>query len=88
MEALLASGRIADLVLIVLALETAGLVLLQRRRRVAPGPRAILAAALPGAALVIALRFALTDAPWQAIATALAASFALHLIDLTLRLKR
>lgn len=88
MEAFLASGRIADLVLLVLALETAGLVLLRRRRSAPPGPVAILAAALPGAALVIALRFALTGAPWQAIAAALIASFALHLVDLTLRLKR
>ena len=88
MEAFLASGRIADLVLVVLALETAALLLMQHRRQGPPGSLDILAAALPGAALVVALRVALTGGPWQGVAAALIAAFALHLIDLRLRLKR
>ena len=40
---------------------------------------------LPGALMVLALRFALTGAGWPLIALALAASFPVHLADLSRR---
>jgi hypothetical protein len=75
-----ASGHAADLVLAVIALEFA--VLVWRRRR--PLSEVILTLG-PGACLLLALRCALTGAPWPWIALWLAASFPLHLADVIRR---
>lgn len=75
-----ASGRAADVILAILALET---VWLWRVRRA--GLATALAAVLPGALIVVALRGALTGAPWPAIALPLALSFPAHLWDLARR---
>jgi len=80
-----ASGRAADLVLLVLALEALALLAFQRATGRGPAPRAVLALALPGVALVVALRLALTDAWWGWIGLALAAAFLAHLFDLRSR---
>ncbi len=82
------SGAVADLVLLVLLLETVGLLAWHRRTGRGLRPAAIIGLALPGVALVLALRFALTGAGWPAIAAALTAAFAAHLLDLALRLRR
>jgi len=85
MEALFSSGRVADLVLAVMAIEFA-LLAVARRRRDPPGPLAPLAWTFAsGAALVVALRFALTDAGWPWIAAALSAALVAHMGDLAQR---
>lgn len=75
-----ASGRAADVILVILALEC---IWLWRVKRA--GFATALAAILPGALIVIGLRSALTGAPWPAIAFPLALSFPAHLWDLARR---
>jgi multisubunit Na+/H+ antiporter MnhE subunit len=74
------SGRVADLILLVLLAEAAWLIL---ARRMAPGE--VLLALAPGAFLVLALRAALTGADWPYVALPLALSFPVHLADLARR---
>ena len=88
MEAFFASGRVADLVLLILLLEATALALWHRRTGRGLAPAAILGLALPGVALVLALRAALVGAGWPWVAAALTAAFAAHLLDLWLRLRR
>jgi hypothetical protein len=88
MEALIQSGRVADLVLICLAAEA--LVLLMRRRLTGRGPGAadVAAIILPGVFLALALRFALAGPAWPWVPVALAGALAAHLYDLGRRLRR
>lgn len=79
LDGLLASGRAADLILLVMAAEWAALGLAGR------GWGQTLAALLPGALIVLALRAALTGAGAAWIALPLACSFPVHLLDLRLR---
>lgn len=83
-----ASGLVADLVLLSLAVEV--VVLAAWRRHTGRGPAAIdlLALALPGAFLALALRAALTGAAWPWLALALSAAFLAHLADLSRRWPR
>jgi hypothetical protein len=79
------SGRVADLILVVMAVEFA---FLYGRGRSRPDPvRAtdLLFAIGPGACIVLALRAALTGAAPVWIGAALAASLPLHLADLARR---
>jgi hypothetical protein len=85
MSEFVASGRIVDLVLAVVAIEAALLFALRRRLGRGPRPADILAMLLPGVCLMLALRAALTGAWWGAIAVALAAAFLAHLADLSRR---
>lgn len=82
MEALFADGRIADLVLAVMAVEFAALAFVRRRRDAAASLAPLAWTFASGASLVVALRFALTGAPWTWIACALVAALAAHLGDL------
>lgn len=77
---LFASGHAADLVLAVFALEAVWLV---RSGRMHWQRAAV--ALLPGVAIVLALRAALTGAGWPVIALFLAAALPLHLLDLAAR---
>jgi hypothetical protein len=83
-----ASGRVVDLVLAIVVVET--LVLVAWRLRTGGGlPVAALAVnLLSGAALMLALRAALVQAGWVWVAVPLCASFAVHLGDLALRWER
>ncbi len=81
MEGFFASGRAADLILLVLVAELAWL--LGRRLSIAEAASAI----LPGLMLALALRAALTGAAWPWIALPLALSLPFHLMDLGRRLK-
>ena len=82
METFFATGRVADLVLVVLAMEVVALALLRRATGRGPTLGAVLSLALPGAALVLALRVALTDGWWGWIGVWLAVALVAHLIDL------
>lgn len=84
---LFASGRIADLILGLMAIEAAALAIILR----ATGRGALVRDLLPnlaaGACLLLALRGALLSAPWQVTAAALAAALVCHLADLYRRLR-
>jgi len=85
-EDFVASGHAADLILVVMAFEAIFLRIYLKKRglsRLIPGFWAALAA---GAALVLALRAALTDAGVTLILACMALSFVAHLIELTLKI--
>jgi hypothetical protein len=75
-----ASGRAIDLVLAVLVLEA---LWLWRRGRAPLGD--IVRALLPGAFLLLAVRAALTGAPWPLVALPLLLSLPAHLADIRRR---
>lgn len=77
-----ASGRVIDLALAVIGVEA---LVLTAMGRVAGRP-ALLATLAAGACLLLALRSALTSAPWGWTAAALTAALAAHAADLYLRL--
>lgn len=79
MTDLVASGRIIDAILVVLALEAA--ILLIARRNLLD----VALGLLPGAMLLLAVRAALTGADAHWVAAFLAASFPIHLADLARR---
>ena len=85
MESLFTSGRVADVVLAVMAVEA--IWLLARRSERSHGKRLadVVLALGPGVCLMAALRCALTGAGWPWVALWLAASFPLHLADLIRR---
>ena len=85
MEAFFATGRVADLMLLLLAAEAGWIGWRRRTGRPAPAAGPFL---LAGAALALALRFALTGAPWWWIAPLLAAAGAAHALDLARRWPR
>ena len=82
MEAFFLSGRAADVVLAVLAIE--GLYLIWRGQMAA---REVVAMLMPAALIVLAVRAALTQAPWEWVALFLALAFPAHLVDLRMRRK-
>jgi hypothetical protein len=71
------SGHAVDLVLVVMAVEALILIFVKKRR-----PLTVVLTILPGAAMMLALRAALTGAGWQMIAIWLTVSLPLHLADL------
>ncbi len=85
---LFATGRIVDIILVLVVMEGLALWLWHRRtgRGLATGD--ILACLLPGACVFVALRLALVDTPWPWIALCLAAALAAHLTDVGRRLRR
>jgi hypothetical protein len=76
---LVVSGRIVDLILLVVALEALILLAAGRgdRRRFAT----IVVTVLPGICLLMALRASLTGAGWEVVSIWLALSFPAHLAD-------
>lgn len=88
MSWLFASGRVVDLVLVLMAVEGAALALHRSRTgRGVPIP-GLLAFLCAGACLLLALRGALVGAPWWWMAAALAGAGAAHAADLALRWRR
>lgn len=76
---------LVDWILLLVALEAAGALVLRRFWRRGPPPAGFLCNLLAGAALLVALRCALAgDSSW-AIAASLAMAFVAHLADLALR---
>ncbi len=76
------SGRMADLVLAVLAVEAVVLVLLHRYGGRGPGLRRVLPFLVAGALFALALRAALVGAAWPWIAGPLTAAGVAHLVEL------
>lgn len=85
MAELVASGRIVDIVIGFMAAEAALLAIHHRRSGRGLEPVALAGILLPGLALLLALRAALTGAAWPWIAGWLLAALAAHLADLRLR---
>lgn len=75
-EAYFTSGRAIDVVLVFMVMEVVALLLLKRR------PLTVLLTILPGAAMMLALRAAVTGGAWLLIAFWLTVSLPLHLADL------
>jgi hypothetical protein len=85
MEAFLASGQLVDAILLLVAIEALGLILWSRRA-LGVWPLALLCNLTAGAALMLALRGALTGAGWPVIAGCLAGAGLAHLTEMALRL--
>ena len=88
LESLVLSGRIVDIALAVLVVESLALYAWRRRARGGISPWALLANLGAGGSLMLALRAALTGAGWTWIATWLVAALVFHLADLAQRLNR
>jgi hypothetical protein len=82
------SGRIVDFILVLMVLELSALAAWRATGRSAPGVADVLPYLLSGAALLLALRLALTGSAWPLIALTLLAAFAAHLFDLYQRWPR
>lgn len=85
MESLLRSGQLLDLILVLIVLEAALLGWLRARTGRGPPPRALVINLASGASLMLAVRFALTDAPWTWVAGMLTVALLAHLADLAVR---
>lgn len=77
-----ASGHVANLILAVMAIECLALTILAKKTKRGMKTSRIVMSLSAGAALVLALRTALTGAGWQWMAAALTAAFVVHLVDL------
>ncbi len=82
MEQLFASGRIVDLILLLVAIEAIGLIVYRRVTGSGIEGLHLLIALIPGICLLFALRGALTGEAWPSIALWLAAALLTHLGDL------
>jgi hypothetical protein len=85
MQQLIVSGRIVDLILVLVAVEVVVLGYISARRGAGIGWRALLPNLLAGASLLLALRAAITGADWLWIAVWLAAAGLAHVADLRVR---
>lgn len=84
LEALFASGRIIDLILVLVLVEAVLLALWPRLR----GSMSLIDIAgflLPGVMLMLAVRAALVGAPYTLTAAVLAAAFVFHILDVARR---
>ena len=79
------SGRVVDFIFVVIACEAAALVAYHRFTGAGVSARDALPNLASGAFLLLALRFALGKAPWQAIVFAICAALAAHAVDLSRR---
>jgi len=86
MSALFASGRIIDAILALVALEAVALAAWRWRTGRGLPPAALAANLCAGAALLLALRAALTGAAWSIVAVWLLAGLAAHAMDLRARI--
>lgn len=86
MEALFSSGRIIDLILVMVAFEVAALPWLLKRVGTATTTGDLLPNILAGAALLLAVRLSLAGTAWQWIGAALFAALLAHAWDLARRL--
>jgi hypothetical protein len=85
MSELFASGRIVDLILVLMAAEALLAVALRRRLGGARRLTDLLVYLASGACLLLGLRIALVEGWWGWIGTCLAAAFAIHLLELRRR---
>ena len=82
MQQFIDSGRIADVIFALIALEIVGFALLQRLTWRAPKLADLIGTLLSGLFLIAALRSGLTGVDWTVTATFLMAALLSHLFDL------
>lgn len=82
MDELFGSGRIVDLILLLMLGEAIALSAYNYLTGKELKPLDVLVALIPGACLLLALRGALTDGDWTSIALWLVAALITHLADL------
>lgn len=85
MAEFIASGRMIDLVLLLIGLEAIGLMVLWRMRRCPVPPLATLLILAPGSCLLVAARAALSGAAWEWVSFFLLVALGIHLVDLRQR---
>jgi hypothetical protein len=85
LQDLFATGRIVDLILVLVAVEAAALLSVRAVSSRGPSPAAIIANLAAGAMLMLALRSVLVAAHWSVTALWLVAALVAHLTDLALR---
>jgi hypothetical protein len=83
-----ASGRVAELILLTLALEAVAIWWWHRRTRRGLALREVLPFLLAGGAFALSLRAALTGAGWPLVALPLMGALGAHLWDLASRWRR
>lgn len=79
------SGRIIDIIILLVIIETAALFALHRFTGRGPRPQALLPTLASGLLLMIALRAAIADLHWELIALPLSLALVAHLLDLAQR---
>lgn len=85
LKTLFESGRIVDLILVLVAVEGAALIVARRITARGPSPTQILANLSAGAALLLATRSALAGEAWTLTAAWLGAALLAHAWDLMAR---
>lgn len=88
MAEIFASGRVVDAILVLMLAEAVVLTILRIRFGRGPATLPLLCFLVAGAALMLALRAALTDAAWTSVAGWLLLAFLAHGADLALRWRR
>ncbi len=83
-----ASGWMVDAILLLMLAEAVGLTILRQRYGRGPATLPLLCFLVAGAALMLALRAALTGAAWTSVAGWLVLAFVAHGADLALRWRR
>ena len=86
MEDFVQSGRLTNVILVIMAVELAVFSFFLWRRNQGLGLLSFVASMLSGASLVLALRAALTDAGWFYVALYISASLLAHLAEIAIRL--
>lgn len=87
-DAFFTSGRVADLVLVVMAIEVLIIYILMRHGRISIPFKTYFFGVIAGAFIILALRLALTDSAIATIALVLILSFAAHVFELFSFLRR
>lgn len=87
MAELFATGRIVDLILILVAFEALALLAWRVWRGRGPSVPALASNLASGAALMLAVRAALTGSDWTVVAACLAGSLVAHVTEMCLRLR-
>lgn len=88
MQELFATGRIADIVLVLMLLEGIALTALYRTRHIGIDTVSLWINLAAGAALFLALKSALTHQEWTTTAAYLVAGLIAHVADLAARWRR
>ncbi|MFN8830424.1 MAG: hypothetical protein ACK50Q_18800 [Labrys sp. (in: a-proteobacteria)] len=88
MQSFFDSGRIIDVILLIVALEVIAVLAFRHRISRRFDLTGFFINLASGVCLMLALRAAMTDAPWVSIAPFLLASFLAHLVDIVLRRRR
>ena len=85
MSDLFASGRLVDLILLIVVIEAIVLIVYWRATGKGIAPRNLLPNLIAGALLLLALRLTIADAGWMAIGGCLAAAGVANVVDVMRR---